>query len=697
MPYTQYPRSDLDYASVRLRLVGTRVVAPDKSHTNEDTDGLTHNRPVRDTPEFCKNEAATTFELFYDLWFVANLSIFSSVHDITSEEALLSYIGYYVLLWTTWLMTTMYDVRFTADSVLERCCKAVHLGVMVGFAVIGTSFEPDAQIKAVFRATSLFLMFSRLALTLQYGLVAWQIRKYVDGRRPMFVTAALHFVAAIIYLGLSFRFEGGKNSRVYLVWYIVGIVEIKLHLAFSQLSEVLTFLGTHFGERLNLLTLIVLGEGAMILAKNVTLVVKDTYLKDPGLSLWSSSLIGIVTSSAALIYIIFQLYFDWMQEEHSMSKRHQVWWAGLHLPFHISLVLLLEGSNQFIIWARVSESVDAAVTKLLQVKDSVSDSPTSAEVSDALGKIVKPFITKYQPAEVLETWIGVNETLADISNLPDYLWTDDNVSEDDPELVHWWNYVLELLYTMVNSIYNAFDIEAPEEETGSENLAEHGEYVQTRATQALGNRFKLVFIYAFACAGIVLLYLTFMHVLSKRKGWTPFNIFRTAICIALSLGLALTALLTLNENYVETFMGSPWMLPTITISYFVVLILTHVPHPPSFGLGNFKRGAYEEVEEQTAFRKAYPLTDVSRDVRERGDGHHMAGFEDRRSGYTSTDIDMPVTPGLTPGYGVPEDNRRSSYVSAETVSSQGSPEHGDIDRTHTRHQSMGPQDWERKH
>lgn len=174
---------------------------------------------------------------------------------------------------------------------------------MVGFAEIGTAFEPEAQIKSVFRAMSYFLMFSRLALTLQYGLVAWQIRKYVVGRRPMLLTVAIHFIAAMVYLGISFRYETGKNSRVYIIWYVVGVTEMALHLGFSQMSEVLTFVGTHMGERLNLLTLIVLGEGmfppgipgrrslilsgAIILAKNVTLVVKDTYIKDTSLNIWS--------------------------------------------------------------------------------------------------------------------------------------------------------------------------------------------------------------------------------------------------------------------------------------------------------------------------------------------------------------------------------------------------------------------------
>lgn len=79
----------------------------------------------------------------------------------------------------------------------------------------------------------------------------------------------------------------GRSSRVFLVWYIGGVVEIALHLSFSQLSHVLTFLGTHLGERLNLLTLVILGEGCIILAKSITLVVKDTFVKDINFNMWS--------------------------------------------------------------------------------------------------------------------------------------------------------------------------------------------------------------------------------------------------------------------------------------------------------------------------------------------------------------------------------------------------------------------------
>ncbi|KAI0388099.1 hypothetical protein F5Y04DRAFT_286994 [Hypomontagnella monticulosa] len=655
-------RHDLDYAGRRLQLVGSRVVEPEKSgsgsrvlpthqhhhqhsrvHSQDEFEESNSEKGSRDTPKFLKTEAASNFELFYDLWFVANLNVFTSIHDISDLEKFNSFIGYMVLLWTTWLLTTLYDVRFTADSVWERCCKAVHLGVMIGFAEIGTNFDPNNQLVSVFRTMSLFLAVSRFILFLQYGLVAFQIRKYADGPRPMFFTAFLHLCASAIYFGVSFRYDLGKSSRVFLVWYIGGVVEMSLHLSLSQLSHVLTFVGTHLGERLNLLTLVILGEGCIILAKSITLLVKDTFVKDANYTIWSGTLIGLVTAGTALIYIIFQLYFDWMHDEHSMSKRHQVWWTSLHLPFHIALVLLLEGTSQFVVWARIIESTDAAIAKVLSTMSKINEEYTSEDIADLLAGVVKPFLKKYPPADVLETWKSVNETLEHIADIPDSFW-DSDPSPDDSTLVHYKSDLVELMNTMINAVYNAFGIEPPEDVESTTQ----SEYWQSEAAIATVSRFILVYIYAFACAGIVLLFLTIMHVISKRKGWSPFNIFRTAICICLSIVLALLTIVAADKQAVlkqdphTAFFGSSWMLPTIAISYFIVLVMTHLPHPSGFCLGNFRRGTYKEVEAARDPKERHALTSMSRN------NQHIADYEDRRTGYSSGHPDA-LSPPL-PGY-----------------------------------------------
>jgi hypothetical protein len=50
------------------------------------------------------------------------------------------------------------------------------------------------------------------------------------------------------------------------------------------------------------------------------------------------------------------IYFDWLNSSHFGSFREGLW-AFLHFPFHLALVLLMEGAAQFILWRKVVEVV----------------------------------------------------------------------------------------------------------------------------------------------------------------------------------------------------------------------------------------------------------------------------------------------------------------------------------------------------
>lgn len=118
-----------------------------------------------------------------------------------------------------------------------------------------------------------------------------------------------------------------------------------------------------------------------------------------------------------MIYILFQLYFDWMHgEDESMSKRHQVWWASLHLPFHIALVLLVEGANKLFIWWRVRESAASAEKSLYSL---VVQGDTSEAVAKKLWKVIKKYLEKTPPKDVLEAYQGINETITHVKGIPD--------------------------------------------------------------------------------------------------------------------------------------------------------------------------------------------------------------------------------------------------------------------------------------
>ncbi|KAL6801331.1 hypothetical protein GGI42DRAFT_343362 [Trichoderma sp. SZMC 28013] len=555
------------YTSTTLQLIKSPLVERNEAATlsNSRKPSFTADADVDDDLEFAK--------LFYDLWFVANLNVFSTVHEINDVSSLGSFVGYILLLWTTWLLTTLYDVRYVTDSVWERLCRAVHLAVMVGFAELGPTFDFFKEAKSVFRAMCLFLMVSRFMLALQYFTVLLQIRKHRETRVPLMIAAGIHLLFAVIYLAVSFLSANEASSVVAVSWYIGAVAEVAIHLGLSSLKA-LSLSDTHLSERMNLLTLIILGEGAIIIARNIQTVVKNTFLKDSN-NMWSAALIGVVTCAVALIYFVYQMYFDWMHSGKLTHKR-QMLWVSWHLPFHVALVLLLEGANQFIAWSQALQSIKSAAQSIVNINHELSSSPTTKEVVRILNETVTELLESYPPENEVAALDDVEKTYKSLLTLPDSFWNvSGQLADNDLEMVRWLNGTRDLAQTVFNGIFASFSLAAPAEETESTDVQSATE----AAYLATANKFGTVFIYAFITAGLVLILMTALHAVCKQHGWSIFNILRALITVGMGLGLALTSLLTFNESALSNFLPTPWPLPTIAICYFVVLVLSHIPEP----------------------------------------------------------------------------------------------------------------------
>lgn len=132
-------------------------------------------------------------------------------------------------MWFTWLQTSLFDVRFSSDSVVNRICKAISFGVMTGFAIVGILYDPSKlDISSTddvwdydgnaFKAMAIILMASRLALVLQYGIVFWYVKGYARCKTPLLSTIAALFIAAMVFLGTCFGFPNGRNIHTYIGW-----------------------------------------------------------------------------------------------------------------------------------------------------------------------------------------------------------------------------------------------------------------------------------------------------------------------------------------------------------------------------------------------------------------------------------------------------------------------------------------------
>lgn len=64
-----------------------------------------------DVPIFKHHHEASTIELFYDLFFVANLSVFTLNHEIINGQVFKSYLGFFTLMWMTWFQVCFLGER----------------------------------------------------------------------------------------------------------------------------------------------------------------------------------------------------------------------------------------------------------------------------------------------------------------------------------------------------------------------------------------------------------------------------------------------------------------------------------------------------------------------------------------------------------------------------------------------------------
>ncbi|KAI8948960.1 hypothetical protein F4801DRAFT_428481 [Xylaria longipes] len=307
---------------------------------------------------------------------------------------------------------------------------------------------------------ALILMVSRLTLTARYSVVLWHIR-HKQGKTPIVITVALNEIAAVLYLGISFRFTDAKNSRGYIIWYVIAVVEAFSQLGLSLRYQVLSFDGTHLTEHITTATLFMLGEGVNSLAENIVTIVHSNG--------WTSSTISNLAAGIATVYVVFMIYFDWVAGHQYLVGVRQRLWAMLHLPFHIILLLFSEGSVQFVLWWKVFETL-RDVGKQIDAATSITTFPEGSEtqtIVDALNSTIWNIWDIYPPMYDI-TYSDIDQFLHNISMIPSAFWIGGNISDEAPYDSIFLTDLLGILTTIGNSIFVTYEMDP------IENIADIG-------------------------------------------------------------------------------------------------------------------------------------------------------------------------------------------------------------------------------
>ncbi|KAF1850773.1 uncharacterized protein K460DRAFT_263912, partial [Cucurbitaria berberidis CBS 394.84] len=279
-----------------------------------------------------QHHEASTIELLYDMFFVANL-------------ALINYLKLFTMMWFTWLSTTLFDVRFSIDCVWNRVHKAIQFGVFTGFVFAGPIFDRynNSGDAMSYKHFAIVLVVSRVAIAIQYAVVMWQGRMFRQTLVPLGLSAAVHATAAVGYAVTLVVFpKGAVGLDEQVTWFAISIVEGLCIFLIAMIWRIVSFKYTHLVERLQLLTLIIIGEGVIGLIKSVACITK-------GQSNNNSKEVGTVAAAVVILYLLWMLYFDQLSSDRFGTVRQQIW-SLLHYPLHMAILLCVEGNTSLIVW-----------------------------------------------------------------------------------------------------------------------------------------------------------------------------------------------------------------------------------------------------------------------------------------------------------------------------------------------------------
>ncbi|KAK3345802.1 hypothetical protein B0T25DRAFT_633497 [Lasiosphaeria hispida] len=562
-------------------------------------------------------------ELLYDLFFAANMTAFSNIHDTTSLERLVAYIGYFAVLWFLWLNVMLFDVRFVVDSVSERILRAIHLGAMVGVSVVAPQYNPAQQVKETFQAFSaqycLAIYLRKDRFEPGVGYFSKETFSKKTSRTGLITMCATHIAAALIYLGITFRFTNSTNSRVFVTWYVVGFLETCIIFGVSYWFEDLGFKNKALQDRMKTATLLILGEGVIVVAEHVSTIVKNA-------NSWTPQTVGVLTATVALIYIIFQIYFDWswpadkikrvlgvqqidqdQEEQSSRAKISAYFWSIAHFPFHLALVLIMEGATQFVVWWKIVELIDYVSNEFLfafRLAESDTSTNIAASMVHHLNDTVNYIWAQY-PRDLLVSHFHREQLLKTIGGFKDAHLRDfptPDKLEGNPEFQPFIEAFRALKITTLNSILKNFNIE----EISDAGWQDHPETYEQHAFDDAAKRFDLVYIYVFCLAGAALILMALLHVLSRPRLAVLAQRLVMGVVLVFGVGLMLLASMSRYEAHAR-FTTTPWIIPSICIVFFFALVAIHGSRWASFwGKSSLTTVTWTEPESEVKDVQANP-------------------------------------------------------------------------------------------
>ncbi|KAH8701051.1 nineteen complex-related protein 2-domain-containing protein [Talaromyces proteolyticus] len=506
-------------------------------------------------PRLRQRSDASPIELFYDVFLVANLATFSATHEITDIKAVWSYVGFVGIIWFTWLQVTLFDLRFSRDSIFERTCKVVQLCTMVGFASAGSRFSTRIQDENVwaFRSLCALLSGSRFMLAVQYMINLWFIHdKMYAAAKGMLAIIGVLSVTGVTYLVLYFTF-GPSEPHVWTAWFGLFLFESLAVIAVSTYIPGLELDNTHLTTRMGLLTLIIVGEHVI----SVTRIVK----KMIGGGGWTLASLLHVMGVVTTVYLLWHSYYDISPRNRYGRLRQQIW-THLHFPFHMSIILSSEGCQIL----ALALDISLKLRYLLETMQFACEDPPP----------LKSFALELLNRTIVDMEIDFSKSpheKAGISHVMATLWnTTDICAEGNSTQASVYGIPEDqgryLSGNVTVALFSSMDI-LPEEpdSTNTDGM---------RYVRVYLGLLTFVYIYYFITVGLAMAYFGIFTILTRRHSNQVYNAVAVAFRFLCAIVLMSQVAFAKDFNLTYRYMTHPIILYTFSLTMLSVLLVDRV-------------------------------------------------------------------------------------------------------------------------
>jgi hypothetical protein len=239
----------------------------------------------------------------------------------------------------------------------------------------------------------------------------------------------------------------------------------------------------------------------------------------------------------------------------------------------VAILLTVEGSTTLILWNIIKNYSNSLTANLpcpacygdIGAFDQTMGLLNSEKLIDYLNETIIQFNENFKNSEI-STLYNYTADLVALKNIPaPYNSTEWN---DDAYLIE-----TKIFFGVYDFLYAQFKIEAP----GSATVEAGGsveDQTLSKINEASGlfNIFNTVFYYFFISAGAMLIVLAVMYWFGKNhksRGEYASIVMRTVAGLALMVGLYAGT----NTVLAGDFDLSSWIIPTVVLSYFVVIVM----------------------------------------------------------------------------------------------------------------------------